>query len=144
MNGAGLLADSADGVNVTSTCSYRGDLRHGQSREYFDYAQNRIKKKCSYWKDLLHGIYVVYAEDGEELEMGSYLMGNLHNRRIRFFENAINGWYVHEVNEFSHGLLHGQQLTYDRAGELLKVETYKEGRLHGIRALYDHAGCLML
>ncbi len=90
-----MLADSADGVSVTSTCTYRGDLRHGSAKEYYNFAQNRIKRKCSYWKNLLHGLYVLYAEDGEETEVGSYLMGNLHSRRIRFFENSSNGWYIH-------------------------------------------------
>ncbi len=58
------MAESADGIQVTSVCGYNGNARHGLYEEFYDFLSDSVKRRVSYRNDLKHGNYVKYFMDG--------------------------------------------------------------------------------
>ena len=148
IDGYGQLADSADGISVTSVCDYANNRRNGYRDEFYNYTMDQIKSRTSYRDDLKHGPHLTFYQDGECESVGNYFMGKLHGNYTYYFHTSgvnqdipeYEQWPVRETINYSRGNKDGYRRVYDRDGNCVLNELYREGILeYSYTVLSNHA-----
>lgn len=118
--------------------NFEEDIKQGYTYVY--YPDGKIKEKKYYKNGLEEGPAYIFNRDGIVITICHYKKGYLVSKEFINRYNAIgnkDGVWVEfyeeggfkTYQEWKNGVLNGYFKTYDRNGDLLKVEFYKDGQL---------------
>ena len=89
--------------------------------------------KDAYVKELIYlkdGITEVkhYTTKGVASKLEHFVDGKRHGQEIKYFISKANG-SIKSTKSYENGKLHGEKITYNEAGEVIKREMFADGKL---------------